>query len=177
MTLAGSSGLAAREAPASASQDSLHFLSLQELASQLQSRALSPVDVTQYMLDRIAKIDGHLKSYATLTPEQALADAYTAERDIRAGKYRGPLHGVPIGIKDLCDTKGVRTMGGTAVRKDFVPSFDATVVSKLRDAGAVVLGKLNLSEGAAAGYNPALDVPLNPGTRIGGPACRPVVRA
>jgi amidase len=113
-------------------------------------------------LDRIAHVDGYLKSYATVTPEQALTDARTAEREIRAGKYRGPLHGVPIGVKDLCYTKGVRTMGGTAVRKDFVPAFDATVVSKLRDAGAIVLGKLNLSEGAAAGYNPALDVPLNP---------------
>ena len=164
MTVAESSGLAASEAAPSAGAppESLHFLSLQELASQLQSRALSPVDVTSYMLDRIAKIDGNLKSYATLTPDQALADAHTAEREIRAGKYRGALHGVPIGIKDLCDTKGVRTMGGTSVRKDFVPRFDATVVSKLRDAGAIVLGKLNLSEGAAAGYNPALDVPLNP---------------
>jgi len=120
------------------------------------------VEVTQHLLDRIAHVDGYLKSYATVTPEQALADARTAEREIRAGKYRGPLHGVPIGIKDLCYTKGVRTMGGLAVRKDFVPGFDATVVSKLRDAGAIVLGKLNLSEGAAAGYNPALDVPLNP---------------
>jgi amidase len=120
------------------------------------------VDVTRHLLDRIAQIDGYLKSYATLTPEQALADAHAAERDIRAGQYRGPLHGVPIGIKDLCYTKGIRTMGGTAVRKDLVPSFDATVVSKLRDAGAIVLGKLNLSEGAAAGYNPTFDVPLNP---------------
>jgi len=163
-TLAGSSGLAARDSAPSTSvgRDSLHFLSLEELASRLESRALSPVDVTRHLLDRIAHVDGHLKSYATLTPEQALADARTAEREIRAGKYRGPLHGVPIGIKDLCYTKGVRTMGGTAVRRDFVPGFDATVVSRLRNAGAVVLGKLNLSEGAAAGYNPTFDVPLNP---------------
>ena len=163
VTLAKSSRLAASEsAPSKGVPRDLHFLSLQELALQLQSRALSPVDVTRHLLDRISQIDGYLKSYATLTPEQALADARTAERDIRAGKYRGPLHGVPIGIKDLCYTKGIRTMGGTAVRKDFVPSFDATVVSKLRDAGAIVLGKLNLSEGAAAGYNPTFDVPLNP---------------
>ena len=97
--------------------------------------------------------------------EEAREAARAAEREIAAGKYRGPLHGVPIGVKDLCYTKGVRTMGGAAVRKDFVPDFDATVVSRLRDAGAVVLGKLNLSEGAAAGYNPALDVPLNPWNR------------
>jgi amidase len=163
VTLAESSRITAREsAPSTSVPRELHFLSLQELASQLQSRALSPVDVTRHLLDRIAQMDGYLKSYATLTPEQALADARTAERDIRAGKYRSPLHGVPIGIKDLCYTKGVRTMGGTPVRKDFIPDFDATVVSKLRNAGAIVLGKLNLSEGAAAGYNPAFDVPLNP---------------
>jgi amidase len=76
--------------------------------------------------------------------------ARAAEREIAAGKYRGRLHGVPIAVKDLCYTKGVRTMGGTAVRKDFVPDVDATVVSKLRDAGAVLLGNLNLSEGATA---------------------------
>jgi amidase len=162
VTLTESFDLAARESARAAMGGALHFLSLQELASQLKSGALSPVDVTRHMLDRIAHVDGYLKSYATVTPEQALADARTAERDIRAGKYRGPLHGVPIGIKDLCYTKGVRTMGGTAARKDFIPDFDATVVSKLRNAGAIVLGKLNLSEGAAAGYNPAMDVPLNP---------------
>jgi amidase len=162
VTLTESFDLAARESAPAATGGALHFLSLQELASQLKSGALSPVDVTHHMLDRIAHVDGYLKSYATVTPEQALADARTAERDIRAGKYRGPLHGVPVGIKDLCYTKGVRTMGGTAVRKDFIPDFDATVVSKLRNAGAIVLGKLNLSEGAAAGYNPAMDVPLNP---------------
>ncbi|HUK01638.1 MAG TPA: amidase [Steroidobacteraceae bacterium] len=158
--------ISALEAGESAAPDdaseALHFRSLQTLASQIASSALSPVDVTRYLLDRIARLDGHLKSYATVTAEQALTDARDAEREIRAGKYRGPLHGVPIAVKDLCYTKGVRTMGGTAVRRDLVPTFDSTVVSRLRSAGAVVLGKLNLSEGAAAGYNPAFDVPLNP---------------
>ena len=148
-------------APDDASEP-LHFLSLQTLASRIATRALSPVEVTRHMLDRIARLDGHLKSYATVTAEQAFADARAAEGEIRAGRYRGPLHGVPIAVKDLCYTKGVRTMGGTPVRRDLVPGFDATVVSRLREAGAVMLGKLNLSEGAAAGYNPALDVPLNP---------------
>ena len=91
-----------------------------------------------------------------------MAAARAAEEEIRAGRYRGPLHGVPVAVKDLCYTKGVHTMGGTTVREDFVPDVDATVVSRLRDAGAVLLGKLNLSEGAGAGYNPARDVPLNP---------------
>jgi len=93
--------------------------------------------------------------------EHALADASAALQEIQAGRYLGPLHGVPITIKDLCYTQGVRTMCGAAVLKNFVPAFDSTVVAKLRTAGAVVLGKLNLSEGAAAGYNPSFDVPLN----------------
>ncbi len=118
--------------------------------------------LTRLMLDRIEKIDPRLRSYVTVMSDQAQADARAALHEIEAGRYRGPLHGVPIAIKDLCYAKGARTMGGTAVLKDFVPTFDATVVSKLRSAGAVVLGKLNLSEGASARYNPSFDVPINP---------------
>jgi amidase len=146
----------------SKANDDLSFASLTDVARRIQSRDLSPVDLTQAMLDRIAKVDPQLKSYATVMREQAMAAARSALSEIEAGRYRGPLHGVPIGIKDLCYTQGVRTMGGTAVLKEFIPTFDSTVVSKLRSAGAVILGKLNLSEGAAAGYNPAMDVPLNP---------------
>ena len=143
-------------------REDLYYTSLTEVGRRIRSRDLSPVDLTQLMLDRIAKFDPRLKSYATVMSEQALADARAALQEIGAGRYRGPLHGVPVAIKDLCYTKGVRTMGGTAVLKNFVPTFDGTVVTKLRAAGAVVLGKLNLSEGAAAGYNPSFDVPLNP---------------
>jgi amidase len=142
--------------------DDLYYASLQEVGLRIQSHDLSPVDLTRMMLDRIAKVDPRLKSYATVMSEQALADASAALHEIQTGRYRGPLHGVPIAIKDLCYTQGGRTMGGTAVLKNFVPAFDSTVVAKLRTAGAVVLGKLNLSEGAAAGYNPSFDVPLNP---------------
>ena len=138
------------------------YLSLHETARRIAAREVSPVDLTREMLARIAAVDPVLKSYATVMADGAMADAQIAAREIAAGRYRGPLHGVPIGIKDLCWTKGVRTMGGLAVRRSFVPQEDATVVTRLRAAGAVVLGKLNLSEGAAAGYNPAMDVPLNP---------------
>ncbi len=140
----------------------LHYMSLQDVGRRIASREISPVMLTRYMLDRIGKVDPILKSYATLMTDQALADAHASEREIQGGNYRGPLHGVPVGIKDLCYTKGVRTMGGTAVLRSFIPSFDGTVVARLREAGAVILGKLNLSEGATAGYNPAFDVPLNP---------------
>jgi amidase len=146
----------------SKSTKGLYYASLQDVARRIQSRDLSPVDLTHLMLDHIAKVDPTLKSYATVMSDQAVADATAAFHEIGAGGYRGPLHGMPIAIKDLCYSKGVRTMGGTAVLRDFVPTFDGTVVSKLRAAGAVILGKLNLSEGAAAGYNPSFDVPLNP---------------
>ena len=144
------------------SVEPFYYLTLGEIGRRIDSQEVSPVDLTERMLDRIATVDPGLKSYATVMREDALAVARTAEQEIRAGRYRGPLHGVPVGVKDLCFTKGVRTMGGTTVRENFVPDIDATSVSRLRDAGAVLLGKLNLSEGAAAGYNPARDVPLNP---------------
>lgn len=96
--------------------ESLHYLTLRDIARRIASRDVSPVDLTQRMLDRIATVDRTLKSYATVMREEALAAAHAAERDIRAGRYRGPLHGVPVAVKDLCYTKGVRTMGGTTVR-------------------------------------------------------------
>src|SRR3569623_783674 len=142
--------------------DAWPYLSLRAVAGHIASRDISPVELTRRMLTRIATVDPILKSYATVMTDQALRDASAAATEIRAGKYRGPLHGVPIGIKDLCFTRGTRTMGGTAVRRNFGPTVDATVIARLRKAGAVILGMLNLSEGAAAGYNPAFDVPINP---------------
>jgi amidase len=139
-----------------------HFMSLQEVAGHLSARHVSPVTLTRQMLDRIATVDPRLSSYATVMADPAMAAAAEAEREINAGKYRGPLHGVPIAVKDLCYTRGVRTMAGMAVLKDFVPDEDATVVTKLRDAGAIILGKLNLTEGAMGGYNPVMGIPLNP---------------
>jgi amidase len=140
-------------------------MSLEDIGRLIASRDVSPVELTQHMLDRIAKVDATLKSYATVMAEQALTAARAAEQEIQAGTYRGPLHGVPIAVKDLCYTRGVRTMGGTPVFRGFVPDIDATVVSRLRDAGAVLLGKLNLTEGAMGGYHPDFDVPLNPWDR------------
>ena len=140
----------------------LHYQTITEVAERIRSREISPVELTRVMLDRIAALDGDLKSYATVMDEPAMAAARAAEAEIVSGRYRGPLHGVPIAVKDLCFTAGVPTMGGAQVLHDFVPDFDATVVSKLNDAGAVILGKLNLTEGAMAGYNPAFDIPINP---------------
>ncbi len=140
----------------------LHYGSIREVARLIEARKISPVELTQMMLDRIEAIDGQLKSYATVTAERALAAARKAEQEIVSGNYRGPLHGIPVAVKDLCYTRGTRTMGGMAVYRDFVPEYDATVVTRLESAGAVLLGKLNMTEGAMAGYNRAFDIPVNP---------------
>jgi amidase len=139
-----------------------HFASLTEIAALLEIGEISPVELTEWMLGRIAEVDDELKSYATVTSDRALEDARRAEQEIYAGTYRGPLHGVPIAVKDLCYTKGSKTMGGMGVLKDFVPDYDATVISRLQSAGAVLLGKLNLTEGALLGYHRDFDIPVNP---------------
>ncbi|MBM12367.1 MAG: Asp-tRNA(Asn)/Glu-tRNA(Gln) amidotransferase GatCAB subunit A [Chloroflexi bacterium] len=144
------------------SETPLHFKTISELASQIKSKALSPVEVTESVLDRIREQDPHYKSYATVMADQARASAQAAEQAIAAGNYLGPLHGVPIAVKDLCFTKGVATMGATKALMNNVTDFDCTVVQKLNAAGAVILGKLNLTEGAMAGYNPEFQVPVNP---------------
>ena len=144
------------------SETPLHFKSITELASLIKSKALSPVEVTEAMLTRIQEQDHKYKSYATVMAEQARTSAEAAERAIAAGNYLGPLHGVPVAVKDLCFTKGVATMGAAKVLTDHVPDFDCTVVQKLNAAGAIILGKLNLTEGAMAGYHPEFQVPVNP---------------
>lgn len=147
------------------SDSPLHYKTIAEIAELIHSRELSPVEVAGAALDRIAALDGELKSYATLTADRAMSAARDAESEIAAGDWRGPLHGVPIAVKDLCFTRGVRTMGGAKVYADHVPAFDSTVVERLESAGAVLLGKLNLTEGAMGGYNPEFDIPLNPWNR------------
>ncbi|MBI4305321.1 MAG: amidase [Chloroflexi bacterium] len=142
--------------------DELHYLTITELAAQIRSKKISPVEVTRAQIGRIEKLDPKLRSYATVTADTALKQARQAEQEILRGGYRGPLHGVPVAVKDLCFTSGVRTMAGCAVLADFVPEHDATVVSKLANAGAVMLGKLNMTEGAMGGYNPKLQAPENP---------------
>ncbi|MGB0322204.1 MAG: amidase family protein, partial [Pseudohongiellaceae bacterium] len=94
----------------------LHYQSLMSVAKQLRSKELSARALTEHMLARIDALDGELLSYATVTPELARAQAELAEEEIRAGRYRGLLHGVPVAIKDLCYTAGIRTMGGLKVR-------------------------------------------------------------
>ncbi len=140
----------------------LHYLSLDEVARRLKARKLSSVEATQAMLDRIGKLDPRLKAYATVTPERALGDAKARDAETAAGKSRGPLHGVPIAVKDLCNTEGVATAAGMAIHRTNVPSKDATVVARLKQAGAVILGKLQMTEGAFGAHHPSIAAPLNP---------------
>lgn len=140
----------------------LHYLELVEVGQRIQRKELSPVEVTQAQLDRIEKVDGALQSYVIVMAEQALADARQAEAEIAKGHFRGPLHGVPVAVKDLCWTEGVATAAGMTLYKDFVPTEDGTAVRKLREAGAVILGKLQLTESAYADHHPTVTPPVNP---------------
>lgn len=145
-----------------AAVDDPHRLSLVEVAGLVEQRAISPVELTRHMLVRIEKTNRELHAYFTVTAESALAEARAAEAEIAAGRYRGPLHGVPIAVKDLFDTAGVCTTAGTRVMATRIPARDATVVARLRAAGAVVLGKLAMTEGAYAEHHPDYAAPVNP---------------
>jgi amidase len=142
--------------------DDLHYLELLDVGRRVQSRELSPVEVTEAQLGRIEKLDPGLKSYAHVTPDLAMEQAKAAEAEIAQGRMRGPLHGVPVAVKDLCNTQGIRTAAGMPIRDSYVPDHDATVVTRLREAGAVLLGKLQLTEGAFAEHHPEIPAPVNP---------------
>jgi amidase len=142
--------------------DDLCLVDLVEVGRRIHEGQLSSVEVTQAVLDRIARLDGRLKSYATLTVDLALAQARQADTEIAHGAIRGSLHGVPIAVKDLCHTKGIPTAAGMAIYKDYRPERDATVVTRLRDAGTVLLGKLQMTEGAFGQHHPSIDPPVNP---------------
>ena len=140
----------------------LHYQSLSDTCRQLKSGALSSAELTEYMVSRIVDNDERLKSYALLMIESAAQQAAQLDADRAAGKPLGPLHGVPIAIKDLLFTRGVATASGTLVMRDFKPDYDATVVTRLRDAGAVIVGKTQLTEGAFGAHHPDIDPPKNP---------------
>ena len=142
--------------------DDIHYLELTELTRRIHAGELSSVEATQASLARIEALDGRLHSFALVLPEHALEQARAADAQIRGGEIKGPLHGAPIGVKDLCWMQGVPTAAGTIVHRDYRPTKDATVVSRLEAAGAVILGKLQLTEGAYADHHPQVTPPANP---------------
>jgi len=140
----------------------IHYLEMHELSQLIRSRKLSPVDVTKAQLARIEALDGKLHSYARVTSDIALQQAQKAEAELSKGSCRSPLHGIPIAFKDLIDTAGVVTAAGMPLHANRIPEHDATVVSRLREAGAVMLGKLQMTEGAFAMHHPDIVPPNNP---------------
>ena len=124
----------------------LGYLEISEASDRIRSGALSPVELVRAALERIDALDHAIKAFVTRLDDQALADARAAEQRVREGDYRGPLDGIPIVIKDLYDTKGVRTTSCSKVRESYVPESDATTVARLRAAGAVILGKVTTHE-------------------------------
>lgn len=134
-------------------ENDLAFLSVSRQAQLIRERAISPRDLVTAYLERIECYDGVLRAYITVCAQQALAEASQAEREIAAGRYRGPLHGIPFGVKDQLCTRGIRTTVGSKIMADYVPDYDATAVTRLKKAGAILIGKENLHEFGKGGTN------------------------
>jgi aspartyl-tRNA(Asn)/glutamyl-tRNA(Gln) amidotransferase subunit A len=145
---------------AAPSTSDLHFLTIAEAARLIECRQVSPVALTRALLDRIAAIDPQLNAYLLVTADQALDQARIAEAEVMAGTYRGPMHGIPFALKDIYCTAGIRTTSHSRTRASYVPGFDATTVTRLHQAGAILLGKLATHEFAHGG--PSFDLPWPP---------------
>lgn len=139
----------------------LHYQGLVEVGRRIAAREITAQAVTTHQLDRIAAQAG-LGAFVALRAEAALAEAEQADTEIAAGRHRGPLHGVPLALKDVIDLAGMATTAGMAIRADAIAKQDATVTSRLRAAGAVILGKLTLTEGAFGDHRPPFGTPVNP---------------
>src|ERR1700726_1945222 len=136
------------------------YLTIAEAARLIEKRELSPVELVDSRLDRIARLDGQLHSFIRVLADAARHEARATEAEIAAGRYRGPLHGIPIGLKDIYETAGIPTTGHSKVMQDHIPAADAFSVKKLKDAGCVVMGKLATHEFAFGG--PSFDLPWPP---------------
>lgn len=143
--------------------DNIVFLSAAEQSQLIRERKLSPVELVRASLRRIERWNPVLRAYITVLADRALAEAETAEREIAAGRWRGPLHGLPFGVKDQLNTRGIRTTLGSRILADHVPDHDAAVIERLRAAGAILIGKENLHEfGKGGTIDFAYGQPRNP---------------
>jgi len=143
-------------------ETALHWLAAHELAAALRSGQAGSREATEHCLQRIERLDGQLQSFVHVFADEARAAAERADAELARGDDRGPLHGIPIAVKDLMAVEGVPTAAGTRVLRDRIASEDACVVSRLRAAGAVILGTLNMTEGAFAAHHPDVEAPRNP---------------
>jgi len=144
--------------------NSICFLTIGELSRLIKRREVSPVEVTTSFLERIDKLNGPINAYITVLGEEARKASREAEKNILGGNYLGPLHGIPIAVKDLFMTRGIRTTAGSKILANYIPQDDATVVERLKKAGAVIIGKTNLHEFAYGGTtnNPHYGPTRNP---------------
>src|SRR5215471_9502835 len=131
-----------------------YTLTIAAAAEQIRSRQLSPIDLVQSCLTRIDQLEPRLQAWVTVDRDGALAVARQCADDIQRGQYRGPLHGIPVALKDIFYTKGLKTTAGSPIYEHFVPDYDATSVQKLREAGAILLGKAQTTEFAATKPSP-----------------------
>ncbi|MDH6268160.1 amidase [Rhizobium sp. SG_E_25_P2] len=143
-------------------EDMLWAESFTALSERIRTGVLSPVQLTELMLDRIAAHDGALHAYVCVSADMALSSARQAEIEIRSGGWRGPLHGVPIAVKDVFYTTAIRTGLGSSIYDDWQPPYDSTATARLAAAGVVMLGKLTATEGVYADHHPSIAPPLNP---------------
>jgi len=150
------------------------YLSIKAAAEEIHSGLITPTELVAETLERIDALDGDLKAFVTVMRDQAYEDAERLERELRTGLYRSPLHGIPIGVKDIIAVKGVRTTAGSKVLADYVSQEDAMVVEQLRKNGAIVIGKTNTHEFAYGTYTPPTRNPWDheriPGGSSGGSA-------
>ncbi|MFV2090336.1 MAG: amidase [Pseudomonadales bacterium] len=140
----------------------LHYASLGDVCARIKSGETTSVQVTETLLERIGRLEGELHAYAMVLADEALETAARLDKARADGQPLGLLHGVPVALKDLLFTKGLATASGTRVMADFIPDEDATVVARLREAGAVVIGKTQLTEGAYGVHHPDIEAPKNP---------------
>lgn len=138
------------------------FLTISQLGAAYDSGELSPMEATHQMLDRIEQLERRLAAFVTVAPERAMSQARKAEDELAKGRRRSPLHGVPIALKDLCNTAAMPTSAGTSILADWTPAGDSTVAARLDAAGAVLLGKLKMTEGAFVTHHPSVRPPVNP---------------
>jgi Asp-tRNA(Asn)/Glu-tRNA(Gln) amidotransferase A subunit family amidase len=142
----------------------LPFLPVAELARQIEKKQVSPVEAVEAYLERIERLDRRLNAYLTVCQDEARQAAREAERAMARGHYRGPLYGIPFAAKDQLYTQGIRTTGGSPIFEHFVPDEDVAVITKLKAAGAILLGKLNMTEFATTGFSHRFNTPRNPWT-------------
>ena len=128
----------------------MKFSNIREIINAIKSKELSPREVTEYYLNRISEHNHKFNAFITILEDEALKRAKEAESEILNGVYKGPLHGIPYAAKDIINTAGTRTTNGSALYKDFIPEHDAFCISKMNDAGAILLGKTNTHQYAAA---------------------------